>query len=322
MFEELSIHDEPGYDEPLLGYSTGEKNYSSHSSSRRRFLTTLTFLIVGLTAILTSMAAIFVSVQDNPRQMLETSSQYTRKLEVTPGVLFGLAIAFGFIICFVGYRLVKPALFMTGFLSGSVICYDLTRNSFRYEEWGDIATVIAVIAAGTLLAFAVVLLYRAGIFILGAAAGVLFASYIHTALLHRIAPEHPNTILYVAMGLFGVMFGILAYRYERPIVIACTAWIGAYECIRGIGYFAGGYPVPTDLRSSFTVLNPGQKIRIDDEYWWYFVATLVMCAAGMLLQIRVTARDIYHTGGEKERSAGAADIHGQYQLSEQPTQLI
>ena len=115
------------------------------------------------------------------------------------------------------------------------------------------------------------------------------------------------------------MFGLLAYRYERPLVIACTAWIGSYQCIRGIGYFAGGYPMPTDLRSTFTVLNPGRVITIDDEYWWYFFATILMCGAGILVQIRITAKDIHHVPDKKPQRTQQPP---QYHVSEQPTQLV
>lgn len=321
MFEELSIHDEPQYDEPLLGYSKSKKvEYNIPFISRRRILTSLTLIIIGVTGILTS--AIVLNIPGEPREMLSSSAQSTRKLDIAPGVMFAIAIVAGFIICFAGYRFMKPALFVTGFLAGSVISYDLSRKAFKYEDWGDIATAITVIAGGLLLAFGIVLLYRLGMFLLGAAAGVIFACYLHVALLHRIDPQEPDVILYVAMGLFGVMFGLLAYRYERPIVIACTAWIGAYECIRGIGYFAGGYPMPTDLRSSFTILNPGRRIYIDDSYWWYFFATIIMCAMGILIQIRITAKDIYHAEAKRGKKKNNAEPEGQYQISDQPTQLI
>jgi len=130
-------------------------------------------------------------------------------------VLAGMA-GVGFLYCFLGYRLIKLILGLTGFLlAGSAAAVIVGFLSYGHL----IGMGIALCVGGFCGAMALFFLYRTGIFCLGML-GASVAAY--SVLQGRDDPW----ILWAVAGI-GLAGGLLAILVERPVMKLATAAIGA-----------------------------------------------------------------------------------------------
>ncbi|MFH1516430.1 MAG: DUF4203 domain-containing protein [Pseudomonadota bacterium] len=145
----------------------------------------------------------------------------TSRLEELPlpsaQVGLGIVAAIGVLYCFLGYRLFKGILALTGFLlAGSVAAALVGWLSNGHL----VAMGVALLVGGLCGAMALFFLYRVGVFCLGFL-GLLSVAY---SLLHaRPEPWAPWAI--VGLGLAG---GLVALWAERPVMSLATASIGAW----------------------------------------------------------------------------------------------
>lgn len=93
-----------------------------------------------------------------------------------------------------------------------------------------------------------------------------------------------DLVLWATIAICALVGGIVALVYKKPILIVCTAWIGAVIAVRGVGYFAGHYPTPEQLQ------NAKEQVEIPDAWYGYLVGTVVLCAVGMLVQFNAANR--------------------------------
>lgn len=122
----------------------------------------------------------------------------------------------GFLYCFLGYRLIKLILGLTGFLlAGSAAAVIV-----GFLSYGNLVGMgIALCIGGLCGAMALFFLYRTGIFCLGML-GATVAAY--SVLQGRQEPW----ILWAVAGI-GLVGGLLAILVERPVMKLATAAIGA-----------------------------------------------------------------------------------------------
>ena len=326
MFEELTLFDLPTNEEHLLEKTHSSLNshgVSSFSSRRKYFKVITTVVLTSLAIVAIACASTTASSTSNQwteEEMLTSSTASSYVVDLTPNVLFSVGIAAGFLLCFFGYRLYKPALFLSGALTGSIFVYDISHEYLKTQEDGEIILALVCLASGLVFGAATLCFFHINLFLLGGATGVLFANYLHTSILYELYPTRPEIVLYAAMGLFGTLFGYLAYMKEKPIIIACTSYIGSYFIVRGFGFFMGNYPSPINISPFF---------QEDSTWWYYFFATLGMFLSGFLIQLRITARNVFYYHKKQSTKNHDSDDHSehgrgeQYQLfSEQPTQLI
>lgn len=127
------------------------------------------------------------------------------------------ALAVGVLYCFLGYRLIRVLIALTGFALAALPAVILAA-------WLSHANAIAVGVAGLLggIAGAVFMafVYRAGIFCLGLLGAALIAHHLLTATELTWAP-------WAILGL-GVVGGLLALLVERPVITVATAALGAW----------------------------------------------------------------------------------------------
>lgn len=122
----------------------------------------------------------------------------------------------GFLYCFLGYRLIKLILGLTGFLlAGSAAAVLVGFLSYGHL----VGMGIALCIGGLCGAMALFFLYRTGIFCLGML-GASVAAY--SVLQGREEPW----ILWAVAGI-GLAGGLLAIVIERPVMKLATAAIGA-----------------------------------------------------------------------------------------------
>jgi len=146
---------------------------------------------------------------------------------------FGMAAAVfgGILYCFLGYRLFKLILGLTGFVlaasAAGALAGFLTQGGLVYMA-------LAACLGGVAGACAILFLYKAGVFCLGVLAGVLLANSILGA-----RPEAWVTSAVVGAAVFG---GLAALVFERPVMTVATAAIGAWIAAQGVAFFVLGTP--------------------------------------------------------------------------------
>ena len=131
-------------------------------------------------------------------------------------LVLGTVAGVGILYCFLGYRLLKLILGLTGFLlAGTTAAFIVGFLSYG-NMWG---MGIGMLIGGLCGAMALFFLYKTGIFCVG----MLGASVVAYSLLQS-RPE--SWILWAVAGL-GLVGGLLAILIERPVMTLATAAIGS-----------------------------------------------------------------------------------------------
>ncbi|MDC7290819.1 TMEM198/TM7SF3 family protein [Blautia schinkii] len=128
--------------------------------------------------------------------------------------LFGVLLIFGIMNCLLGFRLLRFWMMLFGFLLGAGAGFALVYSSGTSEKYIYLA---AMAALGIILAVTAFMIYKAGIFILGAGIGLALSIYL----------LHPTTsFIFFVCILVGVGIGTLAMRYAREVIIVGTSLLG------------------------------------------------------------------------------------------------
>jgi hypothetical protein len=178
------------------------------------------------------------------------------------------SIIAGAVICFWGYRLFKVVLGIAGFIAGAVLFYNFGA---QYTERMAVLVILSIfggmIGASLSMAF-----YYVGLFLLGALAGWQIGFLIATVV---------NIELVIIIPIAAaVIAGILACFFQKPIIIAATALIGAWSVVTGGFYFFGTGIIPLDLfRDPFMLID-----NLRDTNPVVILAWIVLSIAGMIFQ--------------------------------------
>lgn len=123
--------------------------------------------------------------------------------------------------------------------------------------------------------------------------GAIVGLYVYNLALARVAPQvnFLNKILIKQGALYGliaggaVVFGIITFFFERPLMVFSTGIAGAYLAIRGVSFAAKGFPSEFDLY---------QRIKEGGEDNWkiyiYLAAMAVLGILGIIIQCKFTMR--------------------------------
>jgi hypothetical protein len=214
----------------------------------------------------------------------------TAKIHVAPSIAAILAVIAGTLVCFYGFRLLRPVVFICGFVAGGLVVALIIEYTFALAPWMATASWIGFLAAGFITGCVSLMLYNVGVFLVGALAGTLLAFTLNTSFAHRFYPSQPDAMLVILVLALGLLFGLLAWKLEKPVVIIATSFIGATAVVWGIGYFAGRYPSGADLKR-FRFKDPTGKwiYDIPTAWWGYLGANLVLFLVGVYVQYRKTA---------------------------------
>ncbi|KAF0682755.1 Aste57867_25158 [Aphanomyces stellatus] len=191
--------------------------------------------------------------------------------------------AVGAFVGAVGYKLVKPVVFISGFGLGGVFFSAVFATFFPASE---AAPIVAFVVGGLLLALVCFYFYRVGIFILGGAGGMV-AGLTLAELAHA-----SHTVTVILILVFAVIAGLLAMFLEKPVMIIATANFGSWMVVRAAGFFIGSYPNGTD----FDNMSSSQK----KYFYGYLAATVLLLIAFSLVQFLKTAVGINHGTGKDE----------------------
>jgi hypothetical protein len=148
-----------------------------------------------------------------------------------------VALAAGTAYCFVGYRLIRFFIGLTGFILAGAAAMVLTSAALPDQPLFILAAGLVGGVAGALALF---FLYKSGVFLLGLTGVGLIAR----GLLAPVAePWAPWAV--VAAAIAG---GLIALMLERPLLVIATAAIGSFIVIYAFSYLVAGPEVLADLR--------------------------------------------------------------------------
>jgi hypothetical protein len=179
-----------------------------------------------------------------------------------------LFLAAGLIVCFRGYAAFRFSLVLTAFLVGAHAV--AVRPALVPPEPLWLLPVVAV-SAGVLAAVVVLVAYRVGVFLLGAAAFVLLG----LAFPAQLPPEQVGRILVLA--LCGLAGGLLARFLERPALSVATAAYGAFMIASAL--LAGTGPGTLQLPRDFHRIPHGT---------WFLAVWLLFLVTGAVVQLQLS----------------------------------
>jgi hypothetical protein len=197
----------------------------------------------------------------------------------------GIMIPVGLMQVTLGYRLFRVTLLLLGGTAGGVPTFLLAWDNIQDPNAVWIGLGLGVLA-GIIAAVASFFLYKVGVFLCGAAMGVVIAVVLNLTVLYKIGGG--NTPFIVAAVLLGLGFGALGFYFMRATMISATTTVGAYIFIRSVGYFGGNYPSNEfDIEQE---LQAGDIADIPWQVYAYFAGWLVLIVVGILVQVKITAK--------------------------------
>jgi len=187
-----------------------------------------------------------------------------------PGVL---TLAFGLLACFYGNRMLKVVLFLLGLTSGgyAVLVYLPAYVELEPNMLMGVAAVAGVVA-GVLL----VVVFYAGVFLLGSLLGLV----VFMPLLEQLEEL-------VAMVLLFVVFlvgGYIALKLQKWMTKLATAVVGAWHAVQSVLFLLKLSPI---LFPWQRVFDPEEGIVISElarQPWYFWVPFVIVAVAGVSQQ--------------------------------------
>lgn len=128
----------------------------------------------------------------------------------------GVTLVIGVLNCFLGYRLLKAWVGLTGFTAGALLAYSLVS---RYTG-NALVQIGAIVVGGLLLGLLAFHIYRFGVFLLCTTIGT-------TAVSVLLQPKDSLRFM-ICLGI-GVLIGLLGMAFVKPMVILNTALGGGFS---------------------------------------------------------------------------------------------
>lgn len=195
-------------------------------------------------------------------------------------VLAIATIVVGSLFCFFGCRFFKYVLGLGGFLIGGLI--GLASANYWFAHWPEIGKYVlaAVVGAvGAVLFY--FLFYYVGVFVFGATASMWVALL---TIPKVVGYQRPLIVL--GIGFTG---GLLALLLRKPLVILCTAAVGAIGILAGIGYFYN-WPVSVTKLSMTESIDGSliEAILLDPNGVLSISLLILFFIAGLFVQLYIS----------------------------------
>ena len=147
------------------------------------------------------------------------------------------ALLLGSIQCFFGYRLFKMVIGFVGFILGAVLAIAII-NTFFPEK---ITVLVSGVLGGIMGTVMVLMLYHVGIFVIGAILGGIVGSFI-------CALAGMSSAMWI-IAVASIAAGLLALVVQKYMIIAATAYGGAWLLVTAFACFATGAKNIADIES-------------------------------------------------------------------------
>jgi Domain of unknown function (DUF4203) len=134
-----------------------------------------------------------------------------------------VAIVAGIFICFLGYRILKLTLGITGFALGAFAGAAIASSMAPDHQMLLLAWTLFCGLIGAVLC---IWLFFLGVFLLGASTAPVIAAAVYSGTGHPVPP--------LVLLIFAVVLGCLALLLKKFTVIACTSVAGSYLITAGL----------------------------------------------------------------------------------------
>ena len=166
-------------------------------------------------------------------------------------------------------------------LFGGFVALDLGKAASTGQITLAIVLFILAIALAAVVGVILKRVTRTGIMLAGAVAGFALGFSIYSFILVNF---YANWVLMGCMSFFGaVIFGWLAYKYDKHILVYLTSFLGAYLFIRGLSIFIGGFPNEFIL---YGQIEAGIFDGLEWHFYVYMLAVLVTGVLGVIFQLK------------------------------------
>lgn len=203
-----------------------------------------------------------------------------------PTSIFGaVGIVAGLLLTIFGLRLMKPTLFISGYVFMMLVGIMLLA---RLEPAGgyqnpELVIMLGSSAMGLVGGLFALAFYRVGMSMLGATTGSLFAMFTLSFSPVTVMNSDVSRLIYILV--FGFIGAILVHFAEAYVVMLTTSLFGSYVFIASVDIFA-----QTGLLSDFTKFITGQSrftsFKDDLHVLLMLAAMLVLAIIGMVVQYR------------------------------------
>jgi hypothetical protein len=212
--------------------------------------------------------------------------------------ILSATILVGLVWIVAGYRLLKPALFIAGFVLFYYIGYNVLSNFTKLSDWINMAISAG---AGILGGILLVAVFKIGVFVMGFIFGAVVAIVVvsFTPLNGLIVNNITNSMwtIWVFIGCIvglGILVGIFALILTRPIVIFVTSWNGAFLVMSAVDRLTSWNKLHI-ISGVFSRSVPFRVLRWTDyQTYVIFGGLIVLALAGIVIQAKFTARNHHH----------------------------
>ena len=246
-------------------------------------------------------AMLFSAMVSAGTPLYKDSNGNLRPEIIVPALIY---MAIGLVLCFFGRRFFRGVLVVVGFYLGALLAFvALTKLEPQDGSWGDKRDNIYLgtcIGAGVLLGILSGLLWKLGLFGVGALGGFFASAYLMAFANQLLIPDQLGRDIFIACVC--VVCGVIALFLEHHVVIISTAIIGSYSLFYGLDSFIGtGF---TTSMQAVLRTKDVQQYNIEDKgLYGMLVGMLAVCVVGIVVQYTVTAK---HRANTKHASTSAA----------------
>jgi len=191
------------------------------------------------------------------------------------------AILLGIFLIFFGLKLLRPTLFIFGFLSTVGILLLLFYGAILPADhalWVGWVVLGGSCILGLLVGYLTSKIAKIGLFLLGAWLGYVVGLILYGAFLYTI---NSQVTLWVTVSVLALVFGGLSFLVYEHAVIFGTSIVGSYMFIRGISLLAGGFPNEYTLIDD---IKSGHMSGVGWKFYVYMASMLIAAVVGIIFQ--------------------------------------
>ena len=201
------------------------------------------------------------------------------------GVLF---IVSGVFLAFFGRKLFKAAIFMVSAILTVFAILLLFYTTFlkdTTETWVGWTVLACSILIGLVVGFFMMKLERLGAAILAGWGGFLLGFLLNEMVLYKVESQVLFWCVNVACAATAAILSFFLYEH---VLIMTTSFAGSYMLVRGISFYAGGFPNELTLADQ---IKAGDTDAFTNWFYLYMVCILLCTAAGAVVQYKTNKKD-------------------------------
>mmetsp|Transcript_35880 Transcript_35880/g.55076 ORF Transcript_35880/g.55076 Transcript_35880/m.55076 type:complete len:207 (-) Transcript_35880:105-725(-) len=182
----------------------------------------------------------------------------------------------GAAITFFGRVAIKPTVFVVSFILSAfflmLTIYSIFGENER-KEWVNWTVLGGCLIAGAVIGTFMVKFLKFGIALLGAFAGISLGLLLSSSI------QISNGWIFWAILIgFGGLTALLTFKLRDHILIFSTALLGSFLLVRGVGFYAGNYPSPFELRKE---IQAGAWDAVPTSFYIYLGCNIVVFLMGV-----------------------------------------